>query len=54
MSKFKVGDLVTYKPESAHPRNAARGSYSLPSCPVNAARPLPIASGARKRTPSGC
>jgi hypothetical protein len=24
MSKFKIGDMVTYRPESAHSRNAAR------------------------------
>ena len=29
MSKFKVGDMVTYKPDSPHSRNAARGAYKV-------------------------
>jgi len=29
MSKFKVGDIVFYRPASAHSRNAARGAYEV-------------------------
>jgi hypothetical protein len=29
MSKFKVGDMVTYKPESLHARNAPHGAYEV-------------------------
>ena len=29
MSKFKIGDMVTYKPESGHSRNAAHGAYEV-------------------------
>jgi hypothetical protein len=29
MSKFTVGEMVAYEPESTHSRNAARGSYEV-------------------------
>jgi len=29
MNKFKNGDMVTYKPESGHSRNAAHGAYEV-------------------------
>jgi len=29
MSKLKVGGLVTYKPQSVHSRDAARGAYQV-------------------------
>ena len=29
MSKFKVGEMVAYKPESRHGRNAAPGPYEV-------------------------
>ena len=29
MSKFKVGDFVSYRPNSAHSRNAAHGLYEV-------------------------
>ena len=29
MSKFKVGDFVSYRPNSAQSRNAAQGAYEV-------------------------
>ena len=29
MAKFKVGDFVTYRPQSVHSRDAARGAYQV-------------------------
>jgi hypothetical protein len=29
MSKFKVGDMVAYRPVSPHSRDAARGAYQV-------------------------
>jgi hypothetical protein len=29
MSKLKIGDVVTYRPQSLHSRDAARGAYQI-------------------------